>query len=360
MILQSLQLRDFRSYAQGTFSFSPESNILYGENGIGKTNLLEAVLLLTGARSWRAGRKSELVRWDCDRAFISGTVFSREREKTIRMELPAGGRTRTEINGVRVKRQYDLSDSFRCVLFSPENLSLVKGPASQRRDLIDNGLCQMRPRYGEILGRYEKLLEQKSRLLKAEDGQPRAKELLPDYNLQLARYGAALVSYRARFCRGLGEECRRMHREISGGKETLDISYQTVHTVQNPFAEESRIADWLLEHLSALESAELQSGLCLSGVHKDDLLLSINGREARAFASQGQTRSAALSLKFGLRELLYRDFGEYPVLLLDDVLSELDGARQAFVAQHAMGGQSIITCCEGKNAFGGANVIEIQ
>ena len=359
MILQHLSLRDFRSYSQGSFTFRPDSNIIFGENGKGKTNLLEAILLLTGGRSWRAAKKSELVRWDAPSAFLSAGIQSGGRDKELRMELPPSGRTLASVNGVKIKRQYDLADHLRCVLFSPEDLHIVKGAASGRRSFMDDALCQLRPRYGEILARYQKLLESKSKLLKTEEHRDLALAQLPEYDLQLARYGAAIISYRARFLEALGKEAALMHSEISGGKEQLQLSYQTVSTVKDPFAPEEQLFSWLMEHLDSHRKAEEATMQCLSGVHKDDIPMTINDRDAKAYASQGQTRSAALSLKFGLREMLRRDSGEYPILLLDDVLSELDGARQAFVAQHAMGGQSIITCCEGQNAFGNAHVIHL-
>jgi DNA replication and repair protein RecF len=188
------------------------------------------------------------------------------------------------------------------VLFSPEDLYLIKGPASGRRDFLDGAISQIRPRYGDLLARYEKLLDSKSRLLKMEEPRPSA-ELIAAYDDQLAHIGAHLMGYRAKFCRGLGEECGNMHAAISGGKETLTLQYKTVSTVTDPFAEPSVIEGQLRDHLESHRLAELQSGSCLSGLHKDDMELDINGRPARAFASQGQTRSAALALKFGQREL---------------------------------------------------------
>lgn len=275
------------------------------------------------------------------------------------MELPASGRSTAAVNGVKVKRQFDLAEHLRCVLFSPEDLHIVKGAASGRRGFVDDGLCQLRPRYGQLLSRYQHLLDSKSKLLKTQENRESALAMLPEYDLQLAGCGASLIAYRARFIQALHGEAQKMHREISGGKESLTLDYQTVSTVKDPFASEEQLFHWLMEHLAAHRRAEEATMQCLSGIHKDDVLMAINGRDARAYASQGQTRSAALSLKFGLRELLRRDTGEYPILLLDDVLSELDPARQAFVAQHAMGGQSIITCCEGQSAFGRANVINL-
>jgi DNA replication and repair protein RecF len=274
----------------------------------------------------------------------------------LKLDMPASGRSQVWVNGVKKQRQLELSECLRCVLFSPEDLYLIKGPASGRRDFLDGAISQIRPRYGDLLARYEKLLDSKSRLLKMEEPRPSA-ELIAAYDDQLAHIGAHLMGYRAKFCRGLGEECGNMHAAISGGKETLTLQYKTVSTVTDPFSEPSVIEGQLRDHLESHRLAELQSGSCLSGLHKDDVELFLNGRPAKAFASQGQTRSAALALKFGQRELFFRDTGEYPVLLLDDVLSELDAPRQAFVATHAMGGQSIITCCEERQEFQNSNLI---
>ncbi len=356
MILKDLSLRDFRSYAAAEYAFSPDVNIICGDNGRGKTNLLEAIFLLTGVRSWRAAKKAELVRWDMPKAQLQATVETRGRQFQLKLDMPASGRSQVWVNGVKKQRQLELSECLRCVLFSPEDLYLIKGPASGRREFLDSAISQIRPRYGDLLSRYEKLLDSKSRLLKMEEPRPSA-ELIAAYDEQLARIGAHLMGYRAKFCRGLGEECGKMHAAISGGKETLTLQYKTVSTVTDPFAEPSVIEGQLRDHLESHRLAELQSGSCLSGLHKDDLELFINDRPAKAFASQGQTRSAALALKFGQRELFFRDTGEYPVLLLDDVLSELDAPRQAFVATHAMGGQSIITCCEERQEFQNSNLI---
>lgn len=356
MILHSISLRQFRSYDTADFTFAPGVNIICGDNGRGKTNLLEGIWMLTGVRSWRAAKKAELVRWEEQTALLKAQVETRGRMFDLQLELPAGGRSQVWVNGVKKKRQLELSEQLRCVLFSPEDLYLIKGPAAGRREFLDSAICQIRPRYGELLARYEKLLDSKSRLLKQEEPRPSV-QLIEAFDDQLAQIGAHLMGYRARFCRGLAEECGKLHQAISGGKEHLTLQYKTVSTVTDPFAAPAVIEQQLRDHLESHRMAELQSGSCLSGLHKDDVEMNINDRPARAFASQGQTRSAALALKFGQRELYFRDTGEYPVLLLDDVLSELDAPRQAFVASHAMGGQSIITCCEERREFQDSRLI---
>lgn len=355
MILQSLQLRDFRSYQQAQFSFSPGVNIICGDNGKGKTNLLEAIWCLTGLRSWRCAKKNELVLWDAPSAQLQAQVQTRDRTLSLKLSIPAAGRSCAFINGVKKQRQGELSQALQCVLFSPDDLLLIKGPASVRRAFLNDALCQLRPRYDALLSRYEKLLESKSRLLKQDI--PPEEALIASFDAQLSLLGAELIAYRAKLCRGLAQECPKLHTAISGGKETLSLCYHTVSTVDDVFAPSEVISQQLLSHLQSHRQAEIATRQCLSGIHKDELEIFINGRSARAYASQGQTRSAALALKFGQRELFYRDGGEYPLLLLDDVLSELDAPRQAFVASHAMGGQSIITCCEMRQEFESSSLI---
>lgn len=359
MRIETIALREFRSYEKEEFSFSEDVNIVCGDNGKGKTNLLEALWVLTGARSWRAARKSALVRWEQEKALLRAKIVTHGRKCEIRLELPAEGRVLAAVNGVRLRRLNDLSDSFRCVLFSPEDLVLVKGPAAGRREFLDDAICQLRPRYAETLSRYQYLLDSKSRVLRDDTKRSYAEQIIPDLDLQLARLGAVIIGYRAKFCSSLSKEAEHLHSEISGNREMLTLRYQTVSSVVDPMAEEPAVEQALMEHLLSHRQAELHSGACLSGVHRDDFLLEINGREARSFASQGQARSAALALKFAEREIYCRDAGEPPVLLLDDVLSELDGARRAFVAEHAIGGQTIITCCEDARSFPGACVIEL-
>jgi len=344
MELRSLKLRDFRSYGTAEAVLSPGVNILVGDNGQGKTNLLEAVYLLSGARSFRTARRRELIAFGAESARIEAESTSRGRDFHIKMEI-AQGRTGIWVNNVKLKRQFDLSDSLRCVLFSPEDLYLIKGAPAGRRDFIDEALCQLRPRYGEILTGYERLLSQKHALLKALEDRPQMEAVLPAINTQLCEMGARIIAYRHNLVTALDRVCPGIHREISGGKEQLRLSYKTVSAVTDPGAGLQQVYRQLCDHMEAHYAAEKASCSCLSGPHKDDLEVEINGRPARSFASQGQTRTAALALKFGLRELLREDCGEYPLLLLDDVLSELDEGRQQFICDNTLGGQTLITCC---------------
>lgn len=346
MIVKSIQLDFFRNYMHLDAQFSPEVNVIYGENAQGKTNLLEAVAYLSSASSHRARYDRELIQFGVDRAFIKAEVFSRERDFTLEIELNRAARRRICSNGVRMKTAGELSGVVHTVLFCPEDLYLIREGAVARRRFLDSCICQLRPRYAAALAEYKKLYEHKTHILKDWEENPSLLDTLDDFNLRMAQTGAILIHYRAHFIRKLRETAPPIHRDFSGGREELALSYETVKTIPDPLASPKELLPCLLEHQESHRRAELDSRQCLSGPHKDDLLVEINGASAKQYASQGQTRTAVLSLKLGCREIFRQDSGEYPILLLDDVLSELDAKRQEFVLRRITGGQVFITCCE--------------
>ena len=211
---------------------------------------------------------------------------------------------------------------------------------------MDNAISQIRPRYAELLSDFNKLYENKTRILKDWREKPSLLDALDEFSDGMARASAKLIRYRAAFSMRLNEAAAPIHRDFSDGREELSIAYKTVSTVRDPFASEKEIYYDICDHQESHRQAELDSAQCLTGAHKDDLDIQINSRSARSFASQGQTRTAALSMKLAEREILHAESGEMPILLLDDVLSELDQKRQEFVLNRIGGGQTLITCCE--------------
>lgn len=347
MNLKSLALRDFRNYQQAQMEFDPGVNLIVGDNAQGKTNLLEAISYLGCGKSFRAQKVSEMVRFGEEFAELKGTVFSQEREQTLRFLLFSGSRPRQMFrNGAKKKSLEEISGVLPTVLFCPEDLLVLKTGAAQRRRFGDIALCQLRPNYDAALTEYNRILEQKSRILKDHFENPAILEILPEYNTRLCQVGALLISYRARFYEGLGKAAAKYHGQFSGGSETFTLEYKTVSTVEDPFAPVKTLAQELLEHLDRHYRAELETGQCLTGPHKDDFTVSLSGIDLKVYGSQGQTRTAAISLKLAQRELMGREWGEEPVLLLDDVLSELDPGRQDFVLNQIVSGQVFITCCE--------------
>ncbi len=393
MIVKALELEQFRNYVRFQAEFHPRVNLIYGENAQGKTNLLEAIAYLSSARSHRARYDREMIRLEGEEALIRGAVESRRREFLLEARLARGRRRQLASNGVRLKTAGELSGILNTVLFCPEDLMLIREGAAARRHFLDCAICQLRPRYAQALAEYNRLYEHKTRILRDWPDNPSLLETLEDFNVRMAQMGALVIRYRAYFVRRLQEAAPAVHRDFSGGREELSLTYQTVSSVSDPTAAPQKILEQLRDHQerhrqAELDSrqclsgphkddllveldgrsaktygsqkileqlrdhqerhrqAELDSRQCLSGPHKDDLLVELDGRSAKTYGSQGQTRTAALSLKLAQRDIFFQETGEYPVLLLDDVLSELDVRRQAFVLNHIQGGQIFITCCE--------------
>ena len=347
MRINNITLQDFRNYRQLQLQFDAGVNLIVGDNAQGKTNLLEAVAYLGSGKAFRTQRTAELVRLQADYAEIFGEVFSQERQQDLRWVLFSGNRPRQLYrNGIKQKTAADISGVLQTVLFCPEDLMILKGGAAARRRLGDQALCQLRPNYEAALNEYNRILEQKNRILKDRYENPALLDILPEYNTRLCQVGALLISYRARFYDGLGNAAREYHGHFSGGAEDFHLSYKTVSTVQDPFAPVAQLTDWLQEHLQSHQRAELETAQCLTGPHKDDFDVTLSDMSLKAFGSQGQVRTSAISLKLAQRKLMGRESGEIPVLLLDDVLSELDPGRQDFVLNQITEGQVFITCCE--------------
>ena len=347
MHIDRIDLRDFRNYENLSLDFDPGVNLIVGDTAQGKTNLLEAFSYLGSGKSFRALWQSEMVRFNADFADLEGKVFSQQRQQTLRFVLFAGGRPRQIWrNGAKKKTAADIHGVLPTVLFCPEDLMVLKTGAAQRRRLGDHALCQLRPNYDAALTEYNRILDQKSRILKDHFDHPAVLEILPEYNTRLCQVGALLISYRARFYESLGKAAASYHGSFTGGSEEFALQYHTVSTVTDPFAPVAKLTEDLQEHLQRHYRAELEAGLCLTGPHKDDFSVTLSGIDLKAYGSQGQTRTAAISLKLAQRELMGREWGEEPVLLLDDVLSELDPGRQDFVLNQIVSGQVFITCCE--------------
>ena len=360
MKLRRIALDGFRNYTDFTADFSSGVNVIWGENAQGKTNLLEAIGFLSGARSHRARGDKELISFHRDQGTITAEVTSRGRDFLLEVQLFRGARRRLFVNHVKCKTAAELGGIVQTVLFCPEDLALIKAGATERRSFLDHAICQLRPRYAEALAQYSKLLDHKTRILRDWEKHPSLLDVLEDFNEAMARAGALVIHYRAHFVRKLAEKAAQIQTEFSGGRETLALHYATVSTVRNPLGPTVELYEDLRRHQDSHAKAERDARSCLSGPHKDDLVARINGQPARQYASQGQTRTAALSLKLAERELFRDDTGQWPILLLDDVLSELDARRQDFVLRRITGGQVILTGCEAPDgSFPGGRTLHI-
>ena len=346
MRIDRLELDSFRNYGRQAVDFDGRCNVIFGENAQGKTNLLEALVYLSCGKSPRARTDREMIRFDAPAASLCAQVFARERDFKVKAELFRDRRRKLSVNQVPAKNSGALSEVYNTVFFCPEDLFLIREGAAARRKFMDTALCQLRPRYAAALAEYNRTYEHKTRILRDSEENPGLLRMLPDFNERMCRVGAVLIHCRARYCRSLQSFAGTAHADCSGGREELSLRYETVKTVTDPFGSMEHITQELRDHQESHYPAEISSRLCLSGPHKDDFLVEINGLNARQFCSQGQVRTAALSLKLADREIHRGAVGEYPVMLLDDVLSELDPRRQEYVLNRISGGQVFITCCE--------------
>lgn len=346
MKVDNIKLEGFRNYRNFETGFSEKVNVIIGDNAQGKTNLLEAIYFLSTGRSFRAKNDRELIRFDGNDAYLRADITSDGREQKLEARLFRDRRRQFYANDVKLRTASELSGKLRVVLFCPDDLQMIREGAVVRRRLLDHCLCQLRPRYAAALTQYARLLEHKTRILRDHREKPSLLYALDDFDQRLAQTGAELIYYRAAYAALLSEKASKIHREFTGGRETMTLAYKTVKTIADPLQKPAELLPFLLEHLGSHRRAELETGTCLSGPHKDDLEIRIDDVPARSFASQGQARTAALSVKLAEREIHYGDSGEYPLLLLDDVLSELDMTRQNFVLNKIGEGQIFITCCE--------------
>ncbi len=346
MIVKNIKLENFRNYGTAYAEFADNVNVIIGDNAQGKTNLLEAVFYLTTARSFRSRSDREIINFGKDAAFIDALVEAGDREHRIEIRFRSGYRRKITVNGVGIRSAAELSQKGTAILFCADDMNIIKEGPAARRKLMDVSLCQLRPRYASALAEFNRVYERKTRILKDNKEKPSLLEPLDEYNYRLAQMSAELIYYRARFVQSVAREAAKIHSEFSGGRETLSVEYRTIKTVPDPLQKPSELLPYILEHQKTHRQAEIKSGTCLSGAHKDDLEIEINGKPARSFASQGQARTAALSIKLAERKVHCNDRGEYPILLLDDVLSELDPGRQSFVLNKICDGQVFITCCE--------------
>lgn len=322
MWLAELRFRDFRNYASLDVTFDKGITILHGPNAQGKSNLLEGVYIAAMGRSPRAGTDAEVIRFGQERAYVRASVDG-ARQHTLEVAIDrATGEKRIKVNGVPVHRGR-LLGRMAVVLAGSLDDEVIRGAPGYRRRVLDAALSQVSPSYFFTLTRYVRVIRQRNRLLK--EAVPRS-ELAP-WDEQLVELGSALIERRRRFVEALAQRARARHARIAGGDEMLDVAYVSAAVEDGGGEERAALA----AALAARRGEELRRGTSLVGPHRDDLRLTVNGVDLRMFGSRGQQHTAALSLRLAEAEMLRDELGEWPVLLLDDVLAELDRARQTFL-----------------------------
>lgn len=333
MIIKSIELSDYRNYTSLELDFDKGTNILYGDNAQGKTNILEAIYVAATTKSHKGSHDSDIVRFGCDEAHIRTYLEKDNIETRVDMHLRKSKSKGIAIDGQKIKKAADLMGLCNVVFFSPEDLNIIKNGPAYRRRFVDMELCQLDSFYLYNLNNYNKIVNQRNQLLKDLYFNPQLKETLPIWDDQLVSYGNKIIERRRLFVDQLNDIIFNIHKKLSGDKEEIKIVYE-------PDVDENNFLDKLKEN----QARDIKSKMTSVGPHRDDFGFIVGDIDIRKFGSQGQQRTAALSLKLSEIEIVKNINNDAPILLLDDVLSELDSNRQRFLLDSIGDIQTIITC----------------
>lgn len=347
MKISSMKFENFRNIADLQLDFCDGVNVFCGENAQGKTNIIEGISVLGGAKSFRTSKDRELVKNGEEKAVLEASFFSNGRNNTLKTEISSG--KTVYINGLEEEKLNELYDRYFCVVFSPDHLSMIKDGPEKRRKFIDMCISRISPKYTQYLSDYEHVLFQRNNLIRnikySFDLQKKIDSELSIWDMSLANLGCVIHNMRKKYMKRLSDISSLFYDGISGGREKMSLSY--VSTVfEKDIEDKKEQRDIFYNRLRAAADEDIKNGFTSIGVQRDDFNVIIDEKNARLFASQGQQRSAVLALKMGECDIISESFNEKPVVLLDDVMSELDRKRQNFVMNCLSDMQVFITCCE--------------
>jgi len=332
MYINKIKLQNFRNYKNQEIILNPNINIFYGDNAQGKTNILESVFLSAFGKSFRTSKEKELI--NINELFFKTEIFYQKSDREGKIKIQLQQKKQIEVNGVKIKKLSELLGNLNIVLFSPDDIQLLKNGPNERRKFLDMMIGQLRPNYVYNLNLYIKTLEQRNNYLKQIKEQNKSQELLEIWDEKLAEYAETICKYRKEFIEKIKEKIKNIHYQIS--KEEIHIEYIT----------ECEKKDIYLELLKQRRKLDIIKGYTTKGIHRDDFKVSINEKEIEIYGSQGQHRTAILSLKLSELYVIYDEIGEYPILLLDDFMSELDEKRRRNLLDNIKDTQVIITCTD--------------
>lgn len=333
MIIQSIELCNFRNYEREEFHFHEGTNVLYGDNAQGKTNVLEAIFVGGTTKSHKGSKDSDMIKKGKEESHIRYFVEKKGCTFKVEIHMRRGKTKGIAIDGMPIKSSRELMGLSNIVFFSPENLRIIEDGPEERRRFIDMELCQINKAYLYYLTQYKKVLKQRNSLLKQIQDNKDLSPTLEIWDTQLVEHGKKVIELREEFVTQIGEIMKEKHKNLTGGKEEIRVEYKPNCRAEN-FAEQLFING----------DRDVYQGSTSVGPHRDDMMFFIGNQEIKVFGSQGQKRTAALSLKMAEIEIVERIIGEKPILLLDDVLSELDRNRQNYLLENIKGIQTIITC----------------
>lgn len=335
MFIKRLQMLNYRNYNVLDISLGPHVNVFMGDNAQGKTNILEGIYYCAFARSHRTSKDRELINWNSDNALLSVTVGRERLDKRIDISILKDGKKAIQINKIKIKKIGELFGNFNVVMFSPEDLKIIKDSPGVRRKFIDMELCQLNPKYYYNLVQYNKVLNERNSILRNRNIN---KDILDVYDMQLVEFGYNIIIDRLEYIQKLNKYSAKIHSDITSGKEKIEFKYiSTIKDLEN-------IKENFYSLLEKNRSRDCERGITSIGPHRDDFTVLINDIDTKSYGSQGQQRTAVLTIKFSSLKIIKELTGEHPVLLLDDVLSELDFSRKRYILSTIGDIQTIITC----------------
>mgnify|MGYP004448600917 CR=1 FL=1 len=335
MFIKRLQMLNYRNYNALDISLGQNVNVFMGDNAQGKTNILEAIYYCAFARSHRTSRDKELINWDSESSLISVSVGRERLDKRIDISIFKDGKKAIRVNKIKIKKIGELFGNFNVVMFSPEDLKIIKDSPGVRRKFIDMELCQLDSKYYYNLVQYNKVLNERNSILKNRNIN---KEILDIYDMQLVEFGYNIIIKRIEYIEKLNQYAAKIHQDITSGKEKIEFKY--VSTIKDL----TKITENFYEQLERNREKDIERRITSIGPHRDDFNVFINDIDTKSYGSQGQQRTAVLTIKFSSLKIIKELTGEHPVLLLDDVLSELDFSRKRYILSTIGDIQTIITC----------------
>ena len=334
MWINNIKIKNFRNYYEQEIDLNENINIFYGENAQGKTNIIEAIFLCSMGKSFRAKKDKEMINLNSENASIEIEYQKTDRDGKIKINI--GNKKSVSVNGVKIKKLSELLGNINVVIFTPDDINILKGGPSNRRRFLDIMISQLRPNYMYNLNLYLKTLEQRNNYLRQIREQNKDESLLDIWDEKISEYAINIYNYRKEFIEKIKNKIKNIHSEITDKKEEIEIEYIS----------ECKSKEEYLRLLKQRRKLDIIKGFTTKGVHRDDFMIYINKKELDIYGSQGQHRTAILSLKLSELNIVYDEIGEYPILLLDDFMSELDAKRRNHFLEKIRNTQVIITCTE--------------
>ena len=334
MYINKIEIKNFRNYEKQEIELNPHINIFYGDNAQGKTNILEAIFISGFGKSFRTSKEKEMIK--LGEAFLEATVFYQKSDRDGKIRTVISNKKQIEVNGVKIKKLSELIGKINLVIFTPDDIQILKSGPEKRRRFLDMMIGQLRPKHVYILNLYLKTLEQRNNYLKQIKEENKPESMLEIWDEKLAEYAEIICKYRTEFIEKLNRKIKEIHSEVTSNSEEIKIEYIT----------ECNNREIYLQLLKQRRKLDIIKGYTTKGIHRDDFKCIINDKEIEVYGSQGQHRTAILSLKLAELYVIYDEIGEYPILLLDDFMSELDEKRRKSFLSYIKDTQVIITCTD--------------